>query len=84
MVPVFQYFWNKFKALAKINFSQSRQNRNEVCSLSYIICNAQVDNPVFRYVMKQVAAKLRRCKQVELLFRTITQCQLLKETTGNN
>lgn len=60
MVTIYQYSEVISKLLLNITIRKVRKIRVELCLWSYIICNAEVDNPVFRYVMKQVAAKLRR------------------------
>jgi len=60
MVTIFQYFEVNSKLSLDLTIHKGRKIRFELCLWSYVICNAEVDNPVFRYVMKQVAAKLRR------------------------
>ena len=56
MVSILQYFEVNSKLVNNITFCKVRKIRVELSSWPYIICNAEVDNPVFRYVMKQVAA----------------------------
>ena len=60
MVTILQYFEVNSKLVYNITFCKVREIRVELNLWSYIICNAEVDNPAFRYVMEQVAAKLRR------------------------
>lgn len=60
MVTILQYFEVNSKLVHNITFYKVKEIRVALNLWSYIICNAEVDNPVFRYVMEQVAAKLRR------------------------